>query len=298
MLRIGIVGVQNAKMYVDVMSSIPAMLFKGVYDPSLLLDRIRRSNYPSFSSLGEMCESCDAVVFASNDNINMPLIEETLRNGRHVFVENMSTYTEQELIALKLLSREAEVVLQIGHPYLYSEFFHKVKELCSQPFDIQTEVNITNERSLTSVARTEVAALLAIVQSNIRRSQINVYSVFSEIPDALRLRVDFDNGAVGSIIITKSHLAEQHTMRLIGFDSIEAADYCRQTIDYSLSDGLQKTTRSLKIESVPSLFNQLNAFQQAISGELIQGCDVELELLTQSIVDKVKAKLRVNFNVF
>jgi len=298
MLRIGIVGVQNAKMYVDAMSSIPAMLFKGVYDPSLLLDRIRRSNYPSFSSLGEMCECCDAVVFASNDNINMPLIEETLRNGRHVFVENMSSYTEQELIALKLLSREAEVVLQIGHPYLYSEFFHKVKELCSQPFDIQTEVNITNERSLTSVARTEVAALLAIVQSNIRRSQINVYSVFSEIPDALRLRVDFDNGAVGSIIITKSHLAEQHTMRLIGFDSIEAADYCRQTIDYSLSDGLQKTTRSLKIESVPSLFNQLNAFQQAISGELIQGCDVELELLTQSIVDKVKAKLRVNFNVF
>lgn len=298
MLRVGIVGVQNAKIYVDALSAIPTMLFKGVYDPSLLLDRIRRSSYPSFSSLGEMCECCDVVVFANNDNINMPLIEETLRNGRHVFVENMSTYTEQELLALKLLSREAEVVLQIGHPYLHSEFFQKVKELCSQPFDIQTEVNITNERSLTSVARTEVAALLAIVQSNIRHSQINVYSVFSEIPDALRLRVDFDNGAVGSIIITKSHLAEQHTMRLIGFDSIEAADYCRQTIDYSLSDGLQKTTQNIKIDNTPSLLNQLDAFQQAICGENVQNCDVELELLTQSIVDKVKAKLRVNFNVF
>jgi predicted dehydrogenase len=71
----------------------------------------------------------DAVMIATPPKTHFELARETLRHGKHVFVEKPFTLSSEDAVRLIALAEERKQVLMVGHTFEYSPPVRKIKEI-------------------------------------------------------------------------------------------------------------------------------------------------------------------------
>lgn len=301
MLNTGIVGIKNAEKYINAISKHPAYQFAGIFDPSFLTDNptANPQNNNLFLTFDEMCCQCHALVFANDDKIYLPLIEKALRNSVAVFLESVQNFSIKELQVLQKLKDEARGILQIGHPYIYSAIFSQLKEKNPMPLDIECEVADNAISNLMVPLRIEVSGILTLVKANVKKVSVNIFSSFSEVPDMARIRIDFENGSVGNIRVSKYNIEPIHQIKAFGYDNLTNINFLSHQLTYI--DPLcknQPLNIDLHLQIKTNLHNQFDAFCSNIFGLSGYCNSIENEIKTQWVMERVKEKLRLSLNIF
>jgi hypothetical protein len=246
-----------------------------------------------------LCCQNHAIIFASDDKIFLPLIEKALRYSIAVYVESVQNLTMKELQVLQKIRDEAKGVLQIGHNYLYSGLFSKLKEKSSIPLDIDSHVSNPQISNLWVLFGLKSAACFSLIKSNIRKVSVNIFSSFGEVPDRMRIRIDFDNGSIGNIAISKFDLNVSHRIRVLGYDSLAEICVITHQLTYISSSNMhQPLTIDLFPYNKSNLYNSFDAFCSNIFGLNCSYNSIENEIKTQWVIERVKEKLRLSLNIF
>ena len=299
MLNIGIVGLKNATPYIDALKHSSSFNFVGIYDPSLLIENNFAPDINVFQSFGDLCGDCNAVIFSIDDSLYYPLVCEAIRHSLDVFVAGVQSYQTKELNSLLRLRDEAHCVVHVGHKFIGDDFFTTLRRQCDHPLDIHCQIVRDSNNNLVSLARTELSMLLMLAPANIHRVAVNVFSSFSSVPDSLRVRLDFDNGAVGNICIDHYGLNPEHTIRVLNYNTIANADMLARRL--SVIDSNTPDTPIVKktnTECSSPAKTQLAAFLSSITnGSELFNC-LENEIRAQLVCERIHEKMRINFNVF
>lgn len=299
MLNTGIVGLKNAAPFINAMSELPEFSFKGIYDPCLLIDRPRQESFRVFQSLGDLCCECDTVIFSIDDNLYHPLVCEAIRHSLNVFVAGVHNYQTKELNELLTLRDEACSTLHVGHPFIGSGMFRTLQQICDRPLDVECHITKDANTNIVSLARTELSLILALMRTSVHRVAVNVYSSFSRVPDSIRVRLDFDNGAVGNININRYGSMPAHTIRAINYNSIAEAEIAGDQITLIKSDS-PETIEHLNVapDAHSKLAMQLDTFRCCLMNGSEPHNSIENEIRAQLACQRINEKMRINFNVF
>lgn len=299
MLNIGIVGLRNAKVYIETLMHFPSLCLKGIYDPCLLIDRYRKYDFNVFQSFGELCSGCDAVIFSIDDNLYMPLINEAVRHSLDVFIDGVHNFDVTDLQSLLRLRDEAGTIVHVGHPLIYSDIFQTIRRHCGHPLDVECNVIKDETKGLLPLAYAELCLMLALVKTTVHKVSVNVYSSFSSVPDTLRVRLDFDNGAVGNVCVCRYGQSQEHSIKVLGYNSIVEVDLLRRQLVVTNSDNPDEPARQkLKTSDKTVEQMQINAFCTCIMGGTATHNSLENEISTHLTFARINEKVRVNFNVF
>ena len=299
MLDIGIVGLKNATPYIDALKHSSSFNFKGIYDPSLLIEDIHTSEFNVFQSFGELCSDCDAVIFSIDDNLYYPLVCEAIRHSLDVFLDGVHSYQTKELNSLLMLRDEAQSVVCVGHKFIGDKFFAMLRHQCDHPLDIQCNIIQSSNNNLVSLAQTELSLMLMLARASVHRVAVNVYSSFSTVPDSVRVRIDFDNGAVGNISINRYGLNPEHTIRVLNYNSIVNADMIARRFAVIRSDNPETPiVKEMDSDRMIEAETQLAAFYSSLTNSSEPYNTLENEIRTQIACERIREKMRINFNVF
>ena len=299
MLNTGIVGLKNAAPFIDAMSELPEFSFKGIYDPCLLIDIPRQESFRVFQSFGDLCSECNSVIFSIDDNLYHPLVCEAIRHSLNVFVAGVQNYETKELNELLTLRDEADCTLHVGHPLICTPMFRTLRQICYHPLDVECRITKNSNTNLVSLARTEAGMMLALMQANLHRVDVNVYSSFSRMPDSIRVRFDFDNGAVGNVSINRYGGMASHTIRAVNYNSIAEAELTGDHITVIKSDSPDTVENlAIKPDHISKLAMQLDAFRCCLMNGNELHNSIENEIRAQLACQRINEKMRINFNVF
>lgn len=299
MLNIGIVGLRNAKVYVETLMDFPSMCLKGIYDPCLLIDRCRQYDFNVFQSFGELCNECHAVIFSVDDNLYMPLINEAVRHSLDVFISGVHNFDVAELQSLLRLRDEAGSIIHVAHPLIYSDVFQSVRRHCGHPLDIECCVIKDGSAGLLPLAYTELCLMLAMAKTTIHKVSVNVFSSFSSVPDYLRVRLDFDNGAVGNVRVCRYGQVPEHSIKVLGYNSIVEVDVLHRLMTVTSNENPDEPARQIIMSTEKTAEHmQMNSFLTCIMGGAALFNSIENEISAHLVLSRIREKVRVNFNVF
>lgn len=150
-LRVGVVGAGvMGKHHANIYAALPHVDLVAVVDPDALRCAEAREQYAvaTYPSVEAMLayEQLDAASVAAPTSLHYPLSKQLLAAGVHVLVEKPVATEVGQAQALMRLSRERELVLQVGHITRFYRAVDLLKEQVSAPYLIEA-------RRLTPYAR-------------------------------------------------------------------------------------------------------------------------------------------------
>jgi predicted dehydrogenase len=124
--------------YLRVFNELPETKVSLVCDTSEERLRTIRERYPLISTTGEVKEVLgsrwvDAVVVATPAATHFDLSSKCLAAGKHVLVEKPLTTTVADAANLIRQADKAQLVLMVGHTFMYNSGILKIKELMRGP---------------------------------------------------------------------------------------------------------------------------------------------------------------------
>lgn len=300
MLKTGIVGHQNSQFYYKNFSSLPSYKMVGIFDPSFQFET--PSTLPKnliFSSFGELLNQSDMLIFASAEKIYYPLIELAVKNGKPVFLHSTYYLDLDELSHLIKLKEEACGMVEVYHPYLWHDAFIEYGKLSKTPLLVESSQSGIERKELIPAVRNQVNAILTRYSSNIKRVTANIISSFSEVPDIITLRLDFNNGSIVNIRVNSIEKEMCQTMKFFEYNSYYAIDIIQNQLICSDSANDFKTLLSKKNNTADSMLQkQAYDFYYHIMNHLPPQNSLEKEYNTCKVMEKVKEKMRISINIF
>lgn len=217
-MKTGIIGINSVKDN-DRFTSINDALKKdlhGLFSPHSeeIMPICRNYKKKYYSSTNELFEKVDAIYFASNLKPNYNFALSALKKSCHLFIEDISGLTTEEIKHLFKVAFEARTFIQLKLSKSFSSIFLNVKDLITNPklieiskcykslirssdyfVEILNNLNIANHYFHSGIKKISV---VSIPVENIHFSMIH-------------LRVDYDNGAVLNIKLNSISSQESNT---------------------------------------------------------------------------------------
>ncbi|MBI9068404.1 MAG: hypothetical protein JEZ09_14005 [Salinivirgaceae bacterium] len=299
MLKIGIVGKTLSDIYISVLENHPAYKFVGIFDPSFQFEYPKSiSKELIFTSFAEISSQCDTIVFPSTDKIYFPLVESAVMQSKSIFLHGVYNYTFDELETLTKLSEEAQEIIQIYHPLIYHDAFLAYRKKCSQPLLINCELLGQKEMNLIPYARNQISAILSLVNANIKKITPNTISSFSEIPDIIKVRLDFSNGSITDIHINSIEHKHSHVIKSYNYNSFFEIDFINHQLNSCDRDDKHiQCFLPAKNTLHHLLLKQLNEFYYNVLNHTQPVNGIENQIHTQLVINKIKEKLRMCINL-
>ncbi len=239
-LKIGIIGIgRQGSIHLEYLQQSPYFELVGCYDRNAeKLSRIQEDyGVNVFVNLDELLDAVDVVNISTPPGSHYYYAEKALRKSKHVFIESPITEDLVEAERIVELSREANVIVQIGHVERFNPVFTTVKQLNPQPLIIQTNrVGIINpKKNQTSVVYElmiqDIDLVLNLVKANIKYIHATGVAVMSMILDTIHARIEFDNGCVAQLNASRSTTQRSRTMDLLENGRKISLDFIKRTAE-------------------------------------------------------------------
>ncbi|RQO31608.1 hypothetical protein DBR32_06545 [Taibaiella sp. KBW10] len=140
---------------------------------------------------------------------------------KHLFIHNPFVIGITELLHIAKLIQEAKVKCQVG---LYFRFQDSIQELARnrQPLKFMESVwhykhtTVAQLYSWTEVVNNHIDLILHLLHSQVRKIYANGVMVHTDQKDIVSIRIQFDNGAVGTVVLNSCALKPVHNISLYG----------------------------------------------------------------------------------
>src|SRR6185436_17792433 len=118
MIKIGLFGVGHlGKIHLKLLKEIPHFQIVGFFDTDMeRAEQVQHeNNIPAFSSADELISQCDAADIVTPTVSHHQLAVKALKSSKHLFIEKPLANTLEEANEIRMLAREAQVKVQVGH---------------------------------------------------------------------------------------------------------------------------------------------------------------------------------------
>lgn len=251
-MNVGIVGLGHlGKIHLKLVGEIPELNVSAIYD--IDKDVIANISYQHevkiCSSYDELLSHCDCVLIITPTPTHFELASKAIKQGKHVFIEKPATDNPDDTKKLSKLTKEAGVIVQVGHVERFNPAFTAAKDYITQPNHINIErlASYNNRGTDVSVILDlmihDIDLLLNTIKSKIKKITATGTTIISKTTDIAHARIEFENGCVANLIANR-----------VALQNIRKMEVFQDNIIINI-DLLNKTTTLSKIEPISSLSN-------------------------------------------
>jgi len=251
-MNVGIVGLGHlGKIHLKLVSEISEFNLSAIYD----IDKNVTANL-AYHHHAKICDSfdellflCDAVLIITPTPTHYELASKAIKLGKHVFIEKPATDNTDDTKKLIKLTKEAGVIVQVGHVERFNPAFVAAKEIISNPkhIDIERLANYNPRGTDVSVVLDlmihDIDLLINTITCKIRKIAATGTSIVSKTTDIAHVRIEFENGCVANL--TANRIALQNVRKMNIFEENSFINI----------DLLNKTTTIHKIQPISSNSN-------------------------------------------
>jgi len=222
-VKVGVIGVghlgqHHVKHYV----SLKDANLVGIVDTDQerAVEISKQFDIPVFNELQDLLNQVDAVSIVTPTLYHAKIAETCITNDIHVFIEKPITETLEEAERLLVLSKEKDVMIQVGHierlnpallalkPYRVEPKFLEIQRLA--PYTVRgTDVPVVLDKMIH-----DIDILLSLVDSPVKSIQATGLSILTDSLDIAHARIRFGNGTVASIMSSRVAKDEVRKVKL------------------------------------------------------------------------------------
>ena len=222
-VKVGVIGVghlgqHHVKHYV----SLKDANLVGIVDTDQerAVEISKQFDIPVFNELQDLLNRVDAVSIVAPTLYHAKIAETCITNDIHVFIEKPITETLEEAERLLVLSKEKDVMIQVGHierlnpallalkPYCVEPKFLEIQRLA--PYTVRgTDVPVVLDKMIH-----DIDILLSLVDSPVKSIQATGLSILTDSLDIAHARIRFGNGTVASIMSSRVAKDEVRKVKL------------------------------------------------------------------------------------
>ena len=231
----------------------------------------KKINVNTYHNFKDIINYVDAVSIVVPTNLHFKIAKYFIQNKKHVLIEKPFTSNLKEARALKKLSEENNVILQIGHLERFNKAYTKLSEQIKRPMFIEcnrispfkirgTEVDVIMDLMIH-----DLDIIISLNNSKIKSIQSNGINVLTSSIDIAHARILFDNGCVCNLSSSRISDKVERKMRVFQKNEYYSLDYQNSTLD---SYKKVKKDSILSIEKYQEKFSGNDSLKEEIESFL------------------------------
>ena len=233
-LKVGVIGTGHlGKLHTKMFKEILNCELIGIYDSNNELAKSVAMEFgiKAFGSINDLFRSVDAVSVAATTSAHYELVKQSLKNGKHVFVEKPITTTILEAQEIVKLSNAKKLNLQVGHIERFNPALISLEKYIIKPMFIQTDRLAQFNPRGTDVAVVldlmihDIDIILSLVNSEVKKIDASGVAVLSDTIDIANARILFENGAVANVTASRISQKKMRKMRIFQRDNYLSLDF-------------------------------------------------------------------------
>lgn len=180
-------------------------------------DQLCKTGITSYSAFSALVQSVDIVDVVSSDLEQVDYIYEAIHFQKHLFLHNPFVLDVHSLKHISKLVQEAKIKCQVG---LYLRFIQELQQdilpfYALKFIDIQCayQANDLTQEWLEAV-NNHTDIVLKLLRSQVRKVYANSVAIEDSPRDLVNIRMQFDNGAIGDILLNSSAIRSKHNLSL------------------------------------------------------------------------------------
>ena len=231
----------------------------------------KKINVNTYHNFKDIINYVDAVSIVVPTNLHFKIAKYFIQNKKHVLIEKPFTSNLKEARALKKLSEENNVILQIGHLERFNKAYTKLSEQIKRPMFIEcnrispfkirgTEVDVIMDLMIH-----DLDIIISLNNSKIKSIQSNGINVLTNSIDIAHARILFDNGCVCNLSSSRISDKVERKMRVFQKNEYYSLDYQNSILD---SYKKVKKDSMLSIEKYQEKFSGNDSLKEEIESFL------------------------------
>lgn len=237
-MNVGIVGLGHlGKIHLKLVSEISEFNVSAIYDidKNVIANLAYHHHAKICDSYDELLLLCDAVLIITPTPTHFELASKAIKFGKHVFIEKPATDNPDDTKKLIKLTKEAGVIVQVGHVERFNPAFVAAKEYISNPkhIDIERLANYNPRGTDVSVVLDlmihDIDLLINTITCKIRKISATGTSIVSKTTDIAHVRIEFENGCVANLTANRIALQNVRKMNVFEENSFINVDLLNKT---------------------------------------------------------------------
>lgn len=303
---VGYLGRFHAQKY----ASLPQAELVAVVDSSTARAQevANEVNCEFYNDINELIGKVDAVSIVTPTKSHYQVAKFFITHGIHVFIEKPITAEIEQAEELIALSKKHNVLIQVGHLERFNSAILAIEPSLSTPKYIEahrvapfnlrgSDVNVILDLMIH-----DIDLVSYLIKSPIKSIAADGAPVLTQQIDIANTRIEFENGSVANITVSRAGLSQKRQMRIYQEDALFSVDLYKKTCaiyrkgDGEMFPGIPDITlENLEFSNGDAIKAEIEAFIDSIvynKASVISGQDgltalMTAKLITQLIKDKL-----------
>ncbi|MBN2363266.1 Gfo/Idh/MocA family oxidoreductase [candidate division WOR-3 bacterium] len=237
-IRTGVIGVGHlGRHHARIYKQLGCL--EGVYD--LNQDRMNEVaaefSCKPYPDMNELIKKVDAVSLATTASTHHTIGMKVLDNKKHLLVEKPVTVLTSHAEEMIRSASKGGVVLQVGHSERFNPAFLYVKDKIRDPFFIESHrIGFPSERGLDvavvfDLMIHDIDIALQYIKSPIKEISAIGGPIFSREIDIANARVEFENGAIANLMVSRAAQKSKRKIRFFQMDAYISLDFQERIVE-------------------------------------------------------------------
>jgi len=240
MIKIGVLGTGHlGKIHIRLLKEIERFKLIGFYDENNeVAESVEKEfNIKRFDSIESLIDAVDAVDIVTPTIAHYKCASQAIKKSKHVFIEKPVTKTIEEAKNLMHLSKEANVLVQVGHVERFNPAFIAGKGYCTNPMFIETHrlaqfnPRGTDVSVILDLMIHDIDIVLSVVKSDIKRISASGVAIVSDTLDIANARIEFHNGCVANLTSSRISMKNMRKSRFCQKDAYISIDFLDKKVE-------------------------------------------------------------------
>ncbi len=239
-VRLGVIGTGHMGQYhVNVARQLTHAELTGIYDADPERARLiceKHSTKP-FSDIDSLLAEVDAVVVAVPTFLHYEISRKALLAGKHVLVEKPISETIDQAKELIQMSREKDLVFQVGHIERFNGAVLELGKIIRNPLLIESRrlspfnPRIRDVGVVLDMMIHDIDIVLNLVKTPVKSIHARGNRVLSDHEDIASVVISFENGCIANMNASRCTQAKIRTLNISEEDAYVFLDFADQEIE-------------------------------------------------------------------
>jgi predicted dehydrogenase len=267
-IGVGYLGQHHARIYSELEGAVLAGVFESDADRAKEISE--RHQCPVFSTIEELAETCDAISVVVPTDKHHEVAVPLLKAGCHLLIEKPICETVEQATEILAAANGANALVQVGHIEHFNPVMSYLEDVVTNPKYITAERLAPYQPRGTEVGVVldlmihDIGVVLQLVGSEPVDVRSVGVSVLSKTEDIANARIEFANGCVANLNVSRVSSKKVREIRLFQSTGYLSLDFMNQA-GHHVAVGLEGLSKSeVPIEKGEPLKLELASFVESV----------------------------------
>ena len=267
-IGVGYLGQHHARIYSELEGAVLAGVFESDADRAKEISE--RHQCPMFSTIEELAETCDAISVVVPTDKHHEVAVPLLKAGCHLLIEKPICETVEQATEILAAANGANALVQVGHIEHFNPVMSYLEEVVTNPKYITAERLAPYQPRGTEVGVVldlmihDIGVVLQLVGSQPVDVRSVGVSVLSKTEDIANARIEFANGCVANLNVSRVSSKKVREIRLFQSTGYLSLDFMNQA-GHHVAVGLEGLSKNeVPIEKGEPLKLELASFVESV----------------------------------